>query len=353
VKTWMKVIAGILAVLVLVVGGALGWAFSTANAKIAAGKYPEIRGKDLPVPWPLTDAEVQALREERALTAVAPPDPANAPGTPADPSTAPADPLAGVDLQAIAMERALARGQHLLDARVGCNDCHAKDYSGNVLIDVPPMGRWVCPNISPGGVTKGFEPADWDRVIRHGVGHDDRGLTMPSRDFSKLSDQEVSDIIAVVSQTPPVTKEQPPIRLGPIYALLIASGQIPIDAENIDHAAALPATPPASEPTVEFGQHLAQVCTGCHMADFSGGKIAGGDPAWPPSRNLTPDPTGLQAWTVDDFKQALREGKSKDGLALDPAMPVPMTKNMTDAEIEALWAYLRTVPAKPWGGKKG
>ena len=61
------------------------------------------------------------------------------------------------------------------------------------------MGRWVCPNITAGqgGRTKDFKPADWDRVIRHGVGKDNRGLSMPSRDFANLSDQEVSDIIAL------------------------------------------------------------------------------------------------------------------------------------------------------------
>ncbi len=345
-KTALKVIGAILAIVVVVVGGTLAWAFSAADAKREAHRFDSVQGKDLPVPWPLSEAEIADLRAEKLAAVTMPADGEALPG-----SEPPPDPLAGVDLEAIAMERAIERGNHLLNARLGCNDCHSKDFSGGIVIDVPIMGRWVCPNITQGGTTKGWKPADYDRVIRHGVGHDGRGLTMPSMDFAMISDQEVSDVIAVLMSVPPVEKEQPPIKLGPIYAMLMATGKIPIDADRIDHSAARLVVPPEAKPDAEFGKHLTQVCQGCHQPDLAGGPITGGDPAWPPARNLTPHPTGLADWTVDDFKRALREGKRKDGSPIDPAMPVAITKNMTDDEITAIWMYLKTVPPKPWPGK--
>jgi mono/diheme cytochrome c family protein len=173
-------------------------------------------------------------------------------------------------------------------------------------------------------------------------------MIMPSRDFSMLSDQEVSDVIAVLMSLPAVDTVQPAIKLGPGYALLLATGKVPIDAEHIDHAAPRLAEPPEAVVGVEFGAHLAQVCVGCHRADMAGGPITGGDPSWPAARNLTQDSTGLKDWTLDDFKRALREGKRKDGSDINPVMPYAMTKNMTDEEIASIWEYLKTVPPKPW-----
>jgi hypothetical protein len=43
--------------------------------------------------------------------------------------------------------------------------------------------------------------------------------------------------------------------------------------------------------------------------------------------------------------RALREGKRKDGTAISTMMPWKAYEQMTDTEIKAVWAYLRTVPA--------
>jgi mono/diheme cytochrome c family protein len=62
--------------------------------------------------------------------------------------------------------------------------------------------------------------------------------------------------------------------------------------------------------------------------------------------NLTPHATGTGSWTEESFMRALREGKFK-GLqgarSLLPPMPWEMYKHMTDAEIKAIFAYLRTI----------
>jgi Cytochrome c len=62
--------------------------------------------------------------------------------------------------------------------------------------------------------------------------------------------------------------------------------------------------------------------------------------------NLTPDPnTGLGNWTEDMFIRAIREGKHMGtSRAILPPMPWPWFKNMTDDDLKAIFAYLRTIP---------
>lgn len=62
--------------------------------------------------------------------------------------------------------------------------------------------------------------------------------------------------------------------------------------------------------------------------------------------NLTPDETGLGNWTEDQFMVAIRDGKSK-GLTgsrtLLPPMPWEMYRHMTDGELKAVFAFLKTL----------
>lgn len=72
--------------------------------------------------------------------------------------------------------------------------------------------------------------------------------------------------------------------------------------------------------------------------------------------NLTPDKeTGLGDWTVDDFKKTIRTGRHLGrGREILPPMPIPVYNNMTDEDLEAVFAYLRTIPPiknrvpEPW-----
>jgi mono/diheme cytochrome c family protein len=62
--------------------------------------------------------------------------------------------------------------------------------------------------------------------------------------------------------------------------------------------------------------------------------------------NLTPDDTGIGNWTEEQFMRALREGKFKGlpaGRPLLPPMPWEMYKNLTDDEIKAIFAYLKSI----------
>lgn len=332
-----KIAVGVGALLgVLVLVGATGymWASNSAESKLAATH--DIHRVDFPIPFLLTEAEVTALRAERASTV--------ARGK---------DPLAGVDLNVIATERAVARGQHLVEAFYACGECHGADFGGGVMVDDPAIGRLLGQNLTlgSGSRTLKYTAADWDRMVRHGVKPNGTGSPMPSKDFFSMSDRELSDIVSFIRSKPPVNKEVAPITLGPVGKLLVATGQIQLSADQhpTKHVITHAALPPDALPDATFGKHLAQTCTGCHRDNFAGGPILGGPPDWPPSKNLTP--TGLAGWTFEDFERALKEGKSKNGVALkEPMASMPkFAKNMSDVELQALWAYIKALPPEPNG----
>lgn len=62
--------------------------------------------------------------------------------------------------------------------------------------------------------------------------------------------------------------------------------------------------------------------------------------------NLTPDrDTGLGDWTVRDFVATIRTGRHMGrGREILPPMPIPVYSNFTDSDLEAIFAYLRTLP---------
>lgn len=63
--------------------------------------------------------------------------------------------------------------------------------------------------------------------------------------------------------------------------------------------------------------------------------------------NLTPDrETGLGDWSERDFVQTIRTGRHLGrGRQILPPMPIPVYSQMKDADLRAIYAYLRTVPA--------
>jgi mono/diheme cytochrome c family protein len=63
--------------------------------------------------------------------------------------------------------------------------------------------------------------------------------------------------------------------------------------------------------------------------------------------NLTPDPeTGLGKWTYRNFADTIRTGRHMGrGRQILPPMPYPMYKHFTDQDMEAVYTYLRTIPA--------
>ena len=63
--------------------------------------------------------------------------------------------------------------------------------------------------------------------------------------------------------------------------------------------------------------------------------------------NLTPDPeTGLGKWTQRNFTETIRTGRHMGrGRQILPPMPIPVYRNFTDADLEAIFGYLQSLPA--------
>jgi len=321
-KTPVKSVLGVVAVVVLLIGGFYGWAVTRVNG--LRSTEVSTHRVDFPIPFPLTETELAALEP-------------------------------GADASAVALKRAIERGRHLVNSRYACVECHGQNFGGGVMLDDPMIGRLLGPNITTGrgSRTLSFTPSDWDRAVRHGVLSDgSRPSAMPAEDFQLMSDEELSDIVAYIRSQPPVDNEVAPIRLGPVGNVLVATGALPMAAFMIpSHDRPHATLPPEAVASAEFGRHLAGVCSGCHGADFSGGPIPGGDPSWVPARNITPDAEGLAGWSYDDFVAAITEGKRPDGtmLQLPMTLMLPYASNMTDVEKQALWAFLQSLPPRPTG----
>lgn len=349
-KTALKVLGG-LVVLVLLAGGGV---FLYAKSKLAdtLGRTPEVHAVDFPVPFPLTEQELAELRAERAADPTAQPAAEAEGDADEDGAAPPPDPLAGVDLGALALDRARARGKHLVEARYACIECHGDDFGGGVMVDSAALGRFLGPNLTlgEGGKTAGYTAADWDRIVRHGVRRDGHPGIMPAEDFQRMTDRELSDIIAYIRSAPPVDSAVPAVSYGPVGTMLVAFGAMPLAVDKVpDHQAAHAKLPPPAEPDVTFGRHVAGVCTGCHREGLEGGPILSGDPDWPPAMNLTPHAEGLAGWTFEQFDAALRTGKRPDGSQLRKPMSqmTPYCARMTDTEMRALWAFVQNVDPKP------
>lgn len=109
-----------------------------------------------------------------------------------------------------------------------------------------------------------------------------------------------------------------------------------------------PREPPAPDAVLR-GAYLARAgnCMTCHT-ERGGAPYAGGRPLETPfgtvyASNITPDPTGIGAWSAAHFRRALHDGRSYDGRLLYPAFPYNHTTRVTDADADALFAYLRSV----------
>src|SRR5262245_11411313 len=332
-RKFLKVVVWILAVLLVLALGAVGVARVVAGRKY--NKQWTTHTVSFPIPFPLSATELETLRSERIAA-----------------GASAADPLAGVDIQAVTLARAIARGEHLVKTRVSCDGCHGADLGGNVLIDQAIVGYWAPPNLTSGtgSVTRGFTATDWDRAVRHGVRHTGQSSSMPTEEFVNLSDHELSDIVAYIQSRPPVDRTMKPVSISPVFSFVVGFGSSALAAYTIDHEKPHAVEPPVEAASVELGAHIAQVCRGCHGEHLSGGKIAG-DPNMPIVANLTPHETGLKGWTEADFIRALREGKRKDGTDILPQMPWKAYGQMKDVELKALWAYLQTIPAVVKGNR--
>src|SRR5262249_23677554 len=85
----------------------------------------------------------------------------------------------------------------------------------------------------------------------------------------------------------------------------------------------------------------------CHTDRTKPTAVLGGNATFRtglPAPNLTSDATGLGSWTDDQIKRAFTQGIDDEDKALSPVMPYQLFHNLTDADANAIVAYLRSLP---------
>lgn len=252
----------------------------------------------------------------------------------------------------------LARGEVIFTSM--CYACHADPAtgapSGRWMEDIPPfLGKFYPANITlhpETGIGK-MTDAEIARMIRTGIKRDGRmGQIMPV--FEKMSDADVAAVLGFMRTSPllaPVDKKQPPNAPSLIPGKLILT--YVVGGPRLD-GARLGVTAPEKAATVEYGRYAMEEvyqCWDCHTEGFSPTKkdgpdaLAGGfefaDPQgnriWSP--NITPSKTaGIGDWTLEEFARAVREGVSKDGSLV--RYPMPTWRMIDDVEMAAMYAYL-------------
>lgn len=258
----------------------------------------------------------------------------------------------------------IERGRYLAEGVLQCFNCHSdrdpnrpgapviegKKGAGHVWYDEPDR-RLVAPNLTADPETGAGKWSDdmFARAIREGVGHDGRPLhpQMWYEAFRAISDEDVASVVAYLRTLPPVKNPLPPT--------LLAKGR----KEQIEkslHPLTRPVPAPDQSTPEKRGRYLVAIadCQGCHTAweapktpgRFGGGNhvevTIGGKKFDAFSRNLTPDPTGIPYYDDALFIEALRTGRVRTR-DLGPIMPWTVFRNMTDADLAAIRAYLKTL----------
>jgi len=257
-----------------------------------------------------------------------------------------------------------SRGKYIVENLAACVDCHSphdwtkhdnpipsgmegagEDFS--MLQGLP--GHIVAPNLTPDMETGSGAWSDdaLARSIREGIGHDGRTLFpfMPYERYRYLPDEDVASIIVFLRSLPAVRNPLPKTEIIFPVKYLMRSAPQPITDP-------VPA-PDISDP-VKRGAFLVTIasCRDCHTPmdkgeplpnmDLSGGQIFDGPWGRVASANLTPDPSGIPYYDETMFLQAIRTGYVK-ARALNQIMPWRNYSGMTDEDLKAIFAYLKTV----------
>lgn len=132
-----------------------------------------------------------------------------------------------------------------------------------------------------------------------------------------------------------------------------APAAVPVAASALAPAEATPPPAPPLSPEaakVEAGRYLAAAgnCSSCHSREdgepFAGGVEFKTDFGTLYSTNITADTAaGIGSWTEEQFARAMREGLDDEGKHLYPAFPYTSFTRLSDADLSALFAYLKSL----------
>lgn len=243
------------------------------------------------------------------------------------------------------------RGEYLFVTR-GCSECHGERGEGKVIVDDQKAGFYVhTPNLTRGGggAAATYSDSDWVALLRHGVKpNGSAALIMPSEDYAQMADEDVASLVAYIRGMAPSAERKVEIRLPLMMKALYAFGAFKDAAEKIDHAKPAPARVPND--LHAQGEYISKTCIGCHGQGYAGGQIPGAPPSWPAAANLTSAADGAMARyaSVEQFRQMMRTGKRADGTSIG-VMPFESLRAMSDAELDALFGFLKTLQPKASG----
>jgi mono/diheme cytochrome c family protein len=253
------------------------------------------------------------------------------------------------------------RGEYLSKA-AGCVGCHteqkqgAQTYAGGRALQTP-FGTFYGPNITPhpqAGIGRWSEE-DFVRAMRRGVRPDGAHYfpSFPYPSFTRISDQDLRDLWAYLRSLPQSSAQSRPHELGLPYRwrwlvwgwklLFFSPGAFQPDA--------------ARSAAVNRGAYLTNAlghCGECHTPrNFLGGPkkdrhLAGAKVGEATATNLTP--TRLKKVSDDYLREVLQTGLTPDGDILSEAMGEVVqntTSQLTREDLDALIAYLRSLPPLP------
>jgi len=258
----------------------------------------------------------------------------------------------------------LARGQYIVNSVADCMACHAEhDWTAHDAPVVPNTvgagedltvlkgfpGKVYGSNITPDVETGagGWTDDQLARAIREGVGHDGRALFpfMPYEDFRTMSDEDVASVVVYLRSLAPIRKQWPATKLIFPVNYLIRSVPQPLET---------PVPQPDVSTPEKRGVYLVTIasCADCHTPQdghgqplpgmaFAGGFVLEGPWGRGASANITPDASGIPYYDLALFTQAMRTGYVK-ARQLNQIMPWHTYRGMTDEDIAAVFAYVKT-----------
>ena len=253
----------------------------------------------------------------------------------------------------------LERGSYLVNTIMTCGNCHSpkgppaavagKDFSGGLRFTTPAFDV-TAPNITPDKETGigTWSAADIKKLLLTGVPPDGKPIAvMPTGFYGILLPSDLDAIVTYLQSVKPVSNKVP----APVYHVPIRQEVIPWAQKPID--------PAELTDKVKRGFYLATIghCMECHTPREKGELVlsrmgAGGQQFPGPwgvsvSRNITSSKTkGIGTWTDAEIKRAITQGIDKDGKKLNGPMGYPYYAHMTDDDLDAVIAWVRTVPPK-------
>jgi len=253
----------------------------------------------------------------------------------------------------------MQRGDYLVHAVMHCMGCHSKydgkanppvlasqEGSGQLLFEEGNL-RIVAPNITSDpetGIGKWSDDAI-ARAIREGIAADGSTLfpVMPYEHFRDMSDEDLASVVVFLRSMPAARSHLPPAKIPFLFARLVQSAPRPLTE---------PVPPPDTSTPAKRGAYLVRMatCSDCHTplnAKFQpipGLAMAGGNPLenGVNSANITPDPSGIGYYDEALFVQTMRTGSVR-ARKLNSIMLWWIFRNMTDDDLKAVFAYLRTI----------